>query len=578
MSGQCVGVGDSCGRVWTQRPVLGRMGAMSGASVETDVSLVELRQQAHYWRAQHRRAVERESRLQGQVHELERTVREQEHTITDLRGQVEALKAKVITLQHLAFGTKSDKAKESEKPSTPAGGDKAAQDQGSAQTKDKPKRARGQQRGGKGHGRQRRSQLEAEVVPHELPPGQQCCPQCGQPFADFPGTEDSEEIDWQVRLVRRVHRRARYRPTCTCGAVPGIVTAPVPAKLIPKGLFSTGFWTRVLMEKFLFHRPLYRVRQALLLEGLSVSGGTLTGGLQRMGTCLQPLYVRLCERARGAHHGLMDETRWMVFEQLAGKVGYRWWLWVVVTQEVCVFVLDPSRSAAVPKQMLGPEAQGILNVDRYSAYKALGERIRLAFCWLHVRRDFVRIRDGYPKLRSWATEWIDRINELFHLNHQRVECASDPDAFAAHDRTLRERLKAMVEVRQAELAQPELHAAQGKALTSLGEHWPGLTVFVDHPQVPMDNNEPERAIKGPALGRKNFYGSGSAWSGPLAAIVYSLFQTLRLHQIDPQPFLRHYLQACAENGGCAPEHVDRFLPWNLSEDQKAAWHDPGHPP
>jgi len=551
---------------------------MSGAYVETDVSLVGLRQQAHYWRAQHARAVDRESQLQVQVRGLERTVREQQHTITELTGQVEALKAKVITLQHLAFGTKSDKADKPEPTPADPARDEPSGDKDAAQAKDKPTRPRGQQRGGKGHGRQRRSQLDTQVVPHELPPGQQCCPQCGQPFTDFPGTEDSEEIDWQVRLVRRVHRRARYRPTCTCGVVPGIVTAPVPAKLIPKGLFSTGFWTRVLTEKFLFHRPLYRLRQALLLEGLSVSGGTLTGGLQRIGMCLQPLYVRLCERARGADHWLMDETRWMVFEQIAGKQGYRWWLWVVVTQEVCVFALDPSRSAAVPKRMLGPEAQGILNVDRYSAYKALGERIRLAFCWLHVRRDFVRIRDGYRQLRCWATEWIDRINELFHINHQRVECVSDPDAFAGHDRTLRDRLKAMVEARQAELAQPTLHVAQGKALTSLGEHWPGLTVFVDHPQVPMGNNEPERAIKGPAVGRKNFYGSGSAWSGQLAAIVYSLFQTLLLHQIDPQQFLWHYLQACAENGGRAPEEVDRFLPWNLSGEQKAAWHYPGRPP
>ena len=66
----------------------------------------------------------------------------------------------------------------------------------------------------------------------------------------FPGTEDSEEIDWQVRLVRRVHKRKRYVRDCDCTQVPGIVAAPKPAKLIPKGLFSTGFWTRVLLEKF----------------------------------------------------------------------------------------------------------------------------------------------------------------------------------------------------------------------------------------------------------------------------------------------------------------------------------------
>jgi len=61
------------------------------------------------------------------------------------------------------------------------------------------------------------------------------------------------------------------------------VTAPVPAKLIPKGLFSTGFWVQLLLEKFLFQRPLYRIRQRLALDGLSVSQGTLTGGLQRIG-------------------------------------------------------------------------------------------------------------------------------------------------------------------------------------------------------------------------------------------------------------------------------------------------------
>ena len=268
----------------------------------------------------------------------------------------------------------------------------------------------------------------------------------------------------------------------------------------------------------------------------------------------------------------------MVCVQIEGKVGYRWWLWVAVTQDACVFVLDPSRSAQVPKQLLGEQAQGILNVDRYSAYKALGEPIRLAFCWIHVRRDFVRIRDGYGKLRGWARQWIERINELFHINHQRVEWPPRSPEFLAHDQTLRERLAAMAQTRDAELAQPALHKAQAKALTSLGNHWQGLTIFVDHPHVPMDNNIPERAIKGPAMGRKNFYGSGSAWSGMLAAMVYSILQTARLHQIDPQQFLLHYLQACAENRGRAPESIDAFLPWNLSQEQRTAWHCPARPP
>jgi transposase len=544
--------------------------------VETDAAVIELRQQAHYWRALHARAVERAKRWEQEARELKRTVRQQQTEITELTGQVEALKAKLITLQQLAFGTKADKATQAtDPPGEPAGDPSEGNDPGQAAAK--PGRKRGQRRGAKGHGRKRRPALDTEAIAHDLPPDQQCCPQCGLPFDDFPGTEDSEEIHWEVRVIRRVHKRTRYRPTCSCGVVPGIVAAPVPAKLIPKGLFSTGFWTRLLMEKFLFHCPLHRVRRMLSLEGLEVSQGTLTGGLQRIGECLQPLYVRLLERSRGAKHWLMDETRWMVFQHLAGKVGYRWWLWVVVTHDTCVFLLDPSRSAEVPKNHLGEEAQGILNVDRYSAYKALSDAIRLAFCWVHVRRDFIRIRDGYGRLAAWATEWIDRIDELFHINHQRIASAPNTPVFVEHDRALRGRLAAMDETRKAELADPNVHDAQAKALTSLGRHWQGLTVFVDHPEIPMDNNAPERALINPALGRKNFYGSGSGWSGMLAAVVYSIFQTLLMNRIDPQKFLLAYFQACAENGGRAPEDVDAFLPWNLTEGQKTAWHYPGQP-
>jgi transposase len=216
-----------------------------------------------------------------------------------------------------------------------------------------------------------------------------------------------------------------------------MVTAPAPPKLIPKGMFSVGFWVEVLLEKFLFAKPLYRIRQSLTLEGLTISQGTLTGGLKRIGELLQPLYAHILERNRCAEHWPMDETRWMVFAELAGKTGHRWWLWVSVTEDTCVYILDPTRSARVPKDHLGDDAQGIISADRYSVYKTLGENIRVAFCWSHVRRDFVRIRDGYAGLRSWAEAWITRINDLFELNDQRVKVLADARAFRAKDQAVR---------------------------------------------------------------------------------------------------------------------------------------------
>ena len=136
----------------------------------------------------------------------------------------------------------------------------------------------------------------------------------------------------------------------------------------------------------------------------------------------------------------------------------------------------------------------------------------------------------------------------------------------------------MADERERQLADSSLHKAARKALESLHNHWQGCTLFVDHPEIPMDNNESERRLRDPAVGRKNYYGSGSVWSGALTAILFTIFQTLLKNQIDPQKWLFAYFQACAQNKGCPPANPDEFLPWNLSDQQKAAWHYSEQPP
>ena len=90
----------------------------------------------------------------------------------------------------------------------------------------------------------------------------------------------------------------------------------------------------------------------------------------------------------------------------------------------------------------------------------------------------------------------------------------------------------------------------------------------------MDNNESERRLRDPAVGRKNYYGSGSVWSGALTAILFTICQTLLQNHIHPQKWFVAYFEACAQNGGCAPEDIDDFLPWHLSAEQKDAWELP----
>lgn len=94
----------------------------------------------------------------------------------------------------------------------------------------------------------------------------------------------------------------------------------------------------------------------------------------------------------------------------------------------------------------------------------------------------------------------------------------------------------------------------------------------------MDNNTAERTERGPVVGRKNYYGSGAVWAGRLAAMRFSLLQTLGLWQLNPRRWLTAYLTACAEAGGQPPADVEAFLPWNLSEERLQVWSLPGEKP
>ncbi|MGH9413265.1 MAG: IS66 family transposase, partial [Terriglobales bacterium] len=141
-------------------------------------------------------------------------------------------------------------------------------------------------------------------------------------------------------------------------------------------------------------------------------------------------------------------------------------------------------------------------------------------------------------------------------------------SFAERDAQLKAHLAQMREEYEHGLADPGLHRAARKALTSLKNHWEGLTVFGEHPRVRMDNNTVETALRNEVLGRKGYYGSGSVWAAELAALQFSVLMTL-VHswQINPRRWLQEYLEACAENGQKPPQDLSRFLPWQMSPER-----------
>lgn len=464
----------------------------------------------------------------------------------DLKETVVKKDARITNLEKMLF---SPKTEVSEPAAEPAEIWEAAP----------PKKPRGKQPGSQGHGRKIRSNLPVEEQAHDILQSEKRCQSCGCSRERLPFTEDSEEIHYSYKLVRIKHKRFKYRKTCKCKNEPAIITAPTPDKLIPKGLFSTEFWAHVLLEKFLLQRPISRICLSLELNGLSVSDGTICSGLKQITKLFAPLYNAIRARTKAAKHWQMDETHWQVFTDLMGKDNHKWWLWVTETADTSLFVLDPSRSSSVPLRLLSDAKAGILTCDRYSAYKPVVEQgVLLSYCWAHVRRDFINLGDGYPRQKRFAAGWVKDIDRLFFLNKQR-----QPDSLAELDiRGLCERM----ERNAKRILKKNSTADESRAvLTSLMKHWAGLTLFLEHPSIPLDNNASERALRNPVVGRKNYYGSRAIWSGWLSSMLFSIFATIQKNNQDPQQYLLRYLKACANNKGRPPTDISQFLPWSDQE-------------
>jgi transposase len=501
-----------------------------------------------FWKTQHTRAIKREKAL---IQELQQA------------------KAEIIILKQRLYGKKSEKT--------------ARRDSGGPSNITGSGLNRGQQPGSKGHGRTARPNLPVVEEIHDVPPAEKCCSVCGCARPEFFKTDDSEILEVQVGAYIRKIRRKQYKP-CRCerDKYPGIIAAPPTKRLIPKSSLGVSVWVELLLGKFLFSTPTNRSVTDLGYQGFPLSQGTITGGLKRLPELFRPLADAMLARQMSERlfHG--DETRWLVFEPIEGKTGYNWFLWVVRSASVTYYLVSPGRGSDVPKEHFSsmPEnvSQVIFICDRYSGYKKFARDrtdVLLAFCWVHVRRDFLEIARSTPEYEEWLFTWVNDIRDLYKLNDERLEYwqASVPlqkqsKDFSQLHKKLAQKLSDMMERCNSCLQDNNLATPKKKLLKSLQEHWPGLTLFLEHPQVSMDNNTAERAIRNPVVGRKNYYGSGTIWSATLSALMFTTLQTVLQWGINPRHWLHSFLSACAENGGVAPLDLSPFLPWEMAEERK----------
>jgi transposase len=503
-------------------------------------------------------------------------------------ARVEELAEQVAVLSRMLFGRSSEKA------GAGADGGDAAQDGGEqvddegTDTDDEqahPKR--GQRPGSKGHGRRDYSHLDSREQIHDVPPDQRVCPDCGMAFTAL-GSEGSEQIDWQVHLTRIVHRRLRYRRACTC---PGVrtVTAPPAPNPIPKGRFTAAFCARLLYLKFVLGLPVHRIVKMLAAEGLAVSEGTLAGVLKALAGLLEPLETAIAARNAAATQVHADETTWRVYQQVEDKTGHKWWLWVFIAEDTIVFRMDPTRSNSVLDTHFGitetdreagalPDGRRlVMSSDFFVVYQSLArlDGVDALWCWAHIRRYFIRAGDAHTYLRPWRDKWVARIADLYvaHKAMAASEPASPQHATAVA--AFEQALTVIDTVRQEQMTGPALHPAAAKVLATLDREWDGLARHRDFPDAALDNNQSERMLRGPVVGRKNYYGSHAEWSAHLAARVWTITATAERHGRQPLTYLTDYLTACAQAGGkpLDGQALDQFLPW-LPGPTDSPDHDP----
>jgi len=542
----------------------------------TKQKYIEIISQVNYWKAQHTQSNKK---------------------IAQLEQELLLSKGKIKDLQKRLFGKKSEKKKSSK-----------AEKNNSANSSNRP---RGQQHNSAGHGRTPRPDLPVIDEFHDVEEDKKKCSQCGLGYIPNPALDEkSEIITVEVKAhTRCIHRLAYQRnPGCQCEGTVTILSAPPPDKLIPSGSYDIPFWVEIILGKYCYGQPTNRYLKDLSDQALPVSAGTVAGGLQTIAPIFTPIMEALYVKQMSEKLFHNDETRWEVFVDIEGKVGSRWYLWVTRSESVIFYCIDPSRSTAVP----GAHFAGIQNdqviivCDRYSAYKKLArlsDAILLAYCWAHVRRDFLNAAISFKSLEPWALQWKEFIGTLYYLNQLRlaqwdpdISLVKQSDDFKQAHQALQELLQSMHneaekvvqqnkaknrEAGRKETSRLGIKSSAGKqqikVYQSLLNHWEGLTLFMNNPQVPLDNNIAENSIRNPVTGRKAYYGSGSIWSAELAATLFSILQTLVLWNINPRHWLSAYFKACAKNRGRAPDNIKPFIPWEMDDDRKARLSRPEPP-
>ena len=404
------------------------------------------------------------------------------------------------------------------------------------------------------------------------------CPACGGDRLSKLGedvTETLEVIPRSWKVIQTV------REKFACRDCEKIAQAPAPFHVVPRGWAGPSFLAMLLFEKYGQHQPLNRQAERFAREGVPLSVSTLADQVGAAAHALMPLYKLIKAHVLAATRIHGDDTTVPVMAK--GKTDTAR-LWVYVRDDrpfagsdppAALFHYSRDRRGEHPQAHLAAWS-GILQADAYSGYNDLYREGRNpspvleAGCFAHARRKFFELADVVSSARKKsrgqrsamiypiALEAVQRLDALFDIERGII------------GKTPAERLATRQELSAPLMA--ELHTwlteqvgklSRGHDLTKacfyILKRWDAFTRFLDDGRVCLSNNAAERALRCIPLGRKAWLFCGSDRGGQRAAVIYTLIQTAKLNDVDPQAWLADVLARIADHPAT---RLDELLPWN----------------
>lgn len=488
--------------------------------------------------------------LQDRAQQLQDTVQQLQDTAQHSQVMIDKLQQQVETLLRQLYGKKSERIP---KPAATNQETTEKETEPSAVISTREKSDVSTRANGR---RPLPKHFKRTKVKHELSESERECQVCGRQMAII-GKEVAEQLDYvPAQLI--VIEHVRYKYGCSCHRC--IKIAPMPAQPIDKGLPGAGLLAEVLVSKYQDALPLYRQEKRWQRLGVELPRSTLCDWVAHCAVLLEPLVVRMKEEAlMGARKIHTDDTPFPI--QAEGKT-HTGRLWVYVggggPKPVCtIYDYSKSRSQKAPQQFL-QTYQGYLQADAYAGYNALyqsGAMVEVA-CWAHARRKFFDITQAV-QAPSLADDALIFIGHLYEIEQRSKSFTPLQRKYYRkyYAKPILKRFKRwLVKNYKTTLPKAPIHLAIAYTLN----HWRALCHYLREGYLDIDNNAAERAIKPFVIGRKNYLFAGSHEGAKRAAIIYSMIETCKQHQVNTFDYLKDVLTRLPTQ---KMSQIDELLPY-----------------